>query len=279
MAETAFKTVYRDEYIAGFEQSQSLLRATTVTEFVKEGNTATFLVADTNDAEPVTRGVNGMIPARADNLSQLSATLVEWHDKPRRTKFNIFASQGNGRKIMQDGSIKVINRKIDQDILTQLNTATNDTGTAVEGSLALIAKAVAILGINDVDVEEEDNMFCVMSPAMHAFMMQTKEFASADYVDIKPMNGPIRKMRRWYGINFITHSKVPGVGTAAEKCFIYHRNAIGHAADVDGMDIDADYNREESYYWARTSVFMGSKLLQNSGVVVLNHDGSRYVAS
>lgn len=279
MAETAFKTVYRDEYIAGFEQSQALLRATCVTEFVKDGNTATFLVADTNDAEPVTRGVNGMIPARADNLSQLSATLVEWHDKTRRTKFNIFASQGNGRKIMQDGSIKVINRKIDQDIITQLNTATNDTGTAVEGSVSLVMKSIAILGNNDVDLEEEDNMFGVISPAMRAFLWQTKEFTSGEYVDVKLLSGAIRKVWRALGINWITHSKVPGVATSAEKCFIYHRNAIGHAADMEGMDVAAGYNDEDSYYWSRASVFMGSKLLQNSGVVVINHDGSRYVAS
>lgn len=279
MAETAFQTQYRQEYIAGFEQSQALLRGTVVTEHVRSGNTATFLVADTNDAEPVTRGVNGMIPARADNLSQLSATLVEWHDKPRRTKFNIFGSQGDGRKIMQDGTIKVMNRKIDQDILTQLATATNDTGTAVEGSLSLIMKAIAILGTNDVDLEEEDNIFCIMSPAMRSFMLQVREYTSGEYMDMKLLNGPIRKVWRAMGINWITHSKVSGVGTSAEKCFLYHRNAIGHAVDIEGMDIAAGYNEEDSYYWARTSLFMGSKLLQNSGVVVINHDGSRYVAS
>jgi hypothetical protein len=44
-----------------------------------KGNTATFLVADSGAATAVTRGVNGLIPARADNLTQTSATLVEWH--------------------------------------------------------------------------------------------------------------------------------------------------------------------------------------------------------
>lgn len=279
MADTAFMKQYRQEYIAGFEQSQALLRGCCVTEFVRQGNEAIFLVADTNDAEPVTRGINGMIPARSDNLTQSTATLVEWHDKVRKTKFNAFASQGDARRIMQDGSIKVINRKIDQSVLTQLNTATNDTGTAVEASHSLIMKAITILGNNDVDLEEEDNMFGVISPAMRGFMMQVKEYTNGEYIDVKLLNGPVRKVWRAMGINWITHSKVPGVATAAEKCFIFHRNAIGHAADMEGADISAGYNEEDSYYWARTSVFMGSKLLQNSGVVVINHDGSRYVAS
>jgi hypothetical protein len=36
----------------------------------------------------------------------------------------------------------------------------------------------------------------------------------------------------------------------------------------------ADENREEAYYWARATMHMGVKLLQNSGVVVITHDGS-----
>lgn len=279
MADTAFQKQYRQEYIAGFEQGQSLLRATVTTEIVIKGNEATFLVADTNDNEPVTRGVNGLIPARADNHEQFTATLTEWHDKPRRTNFNIFASQGDGRRIMQDGTIKVMNRKIDQDIITALNTATNDTGTAATGSLGLVAKAITILGNNEVDLEEEDMMFGVITPAMHAYLMQVPAFTSADYVEVKPFSGPARKMRRWYGINWIVHPKLPGRGTSAEKCFLYHKSAIGHAANTDGMNVAAGYNEEDDYYWARSSIFMGSKLLQNPGVVVINHDGSAYVAS
>lgn len=279
MAETAFQKQYRQEFIAGFEFGQSLLRTTTTTEMVRQGNEAIFLVADTNDAEAVTRGVNGLIPSRGDNLNQFTATLVEWHDKPRRTRFNIFGSQGDGRKIMQNGTVKVMNRKVDDTILAELNTATNDTGAATTASLALVAKAKAILGVNDVPVEEEDNMFGVMSPAMEAYLLQDDGYTSADYVDIKPLVGPARKMRRWAGINWMVHSRVPGVGTAAEKCFVYHRSSIGHAADTEALTAIPGYNEEEDYYWARTSLFMGAKLLQNSGVVVINHDGSAMVAS
>lgn len=279
MADSAFQKQYRDEFIAGYEQKQSRFRATGVTEAVIKGSEAIFLVADTGDAEAQTRGLNGMIPGRADNLAQNTCTLTEWHDKTRRTKYNIFASQGDGRRIMQEGTIKVLNRKADSLMITALSAATNDTGAAQTGSLALIAKSVAILGNNDVDVEEEDNMFCAMTPAMHAYMMQVKEFASAEYVDVKPFAGPAQKMRRWYGINFFTSTRLSGIGGAAEKCLMWHRNAIGYAINTGDMEVDADYNREESYYWARASAFMGAKLLQNAGVVVINHDGSQYVAS
>jgi len=97
-------------------------------------------------------------------------------------------------------------------------------------------------------------------------------------VDVKPFNGPVRKMLRWAGVNWVVHSRVPGVGTANEHLFVYHRNSIGHAVNSGDMDVKAGYNEEDDYYWARTSMFMGGSLLQPNGVVVLNHDGSSMVA-
>lgn len=272
MADSAFQKQYRQEFIAGFEQGQSLLRSSVTTEAVIKGNEAVFLVADTGNAEPVTRGLDGNIPSRPDNLNQYTATLVEWHDKPKRTNFNIFASQGDGRRIMQTGTTKVMNRKIDQDIIGQLNTGTQNTGAAAAASLAMVMKARTMLGNSEVDIEELDNMFFVCTPAFMGNLLQVTEFASADYVDIKPLNGPTRRMVRWAGFNWVEHPRLPGRGTNAAKCFAYHRNAIGHAVNTGEMSVNAGYNDEDDYYWARSSIFMGSKLLQNSGVVVVNHD-------
>ena len=277
MANTAFQVQYRQEFVAGFEQSQSLLRSACVTESVIQAQSATFLVADSGGATAVTRGVNGLIPPRADNLNQYSATLTEWHDKPRRTKFNIFASQGDGRRIMQATTMKVMNRKIDNDILGELaNTTTTLNATSETASLSLVMRAQAKLGNNAVDVDEEDNMFFVASYAFRAYLMQIKEFSNAQYVDVKPLNGPVRKMLRWGGFNWIFHPNISGKQTSTEVCFAFHRNGIGHAVNTGEMDIDADYNREDAYYWARASIFMGSKMLQNSGVVKVNHDGSAF---
>lgn len=275
MAETAFQTQYRQEFIKGFEQRQALIRQTVTTEAVIQGNSAVFLVADSNDEEATTRGVNGLIPAKTDNLTQNTATLVEWHDLRRRTRFNIFASQGDGRRIMQMNSMAVINRKMDQDIITELNTATQDTGAAQTGNLALVMRALAILGNEEVPID--GNISGVITPAMLAYLMQTPEFASADYVNNKPFSGQ-PMMFRWANVNWIVHPKLPGKATAAEKCFMYHKDAIGHAVNVGDMSMGIGYDEEQDYSWARASVFMASKLLQNSGVVVLNHDGSAYVA-
>lgn len=276
MSDTAFQTQYRQEFIAGFEQNQSLVRSTVTTEAVIKGSSAVFLVADSGGATAVTRGVNGLIPARADNLTQNTCTLAEWHDLVRKTGYNVFASQGDQRAIMQMTTMGVLNRKMDQDIITELNTATNDTGAATTGSLGLVMHAVTILGNNEVPMD--GNISGLITPAMYAYLMQTKEFASVDYVNNKPFaNG--MTMFRWAGVNWIVHPNLPGKGTSAEKCFVYHRSAIGHAVDTKGLQTPVGYDDEQDYSWARATAFMGSKLLQDDGVVVVNHDGSGFAAA
>jgi len=279
MAATAYQTQYRQEFISAFEQRQSLLSASVTREAVIKGNTATFLVAGSGSASAVTRGVNGLIPARNDDLNQYSATLVEWHDLVQRTGFNLFASQGDGRRIMQETTMGVINRKMDQDILTELSNATQDAGAAATLSLSKVMHAVAILGNADVPVQEEDNMFGIISPAGYAYLMQTKEFASADYVEVKPFAGPIRTYRRWAGINWIMHPNLSGAGGASELCYVYHRAAIGQAVNTGEMDMAVGVHEEQNYSWARCSVFMGSKILQNTGIVKITHDGSGFAAT
>ena len=275
MADTAFQTQYRDEFISGFEQRQSLTRQTVTTEAEVKGNQAVFLVADSDDASASTRGVNGLIPARADNLAQNTATLVEWHDLVRRTSFNLYASQGDGRRIMQETTMGVLNRKVDSDIITALETGTQDTGTAATASLDMAMYALTILGNNAVPMD--GNISALISPAFHAYLMQTKEFASADYIDNKPFSGQ-PMMYRWANVNWIVHPNLTGKGTNAEKCVMYHKNAIGHACDMESIATAAGYEEEQDYSFARATAFMGSKLLQNSGVVIMNHDGSAYAA-
>jgi hypothetical protein len=279
MAETAFQTQYRQEFISAFEMRQSLLRSCTITESVIKGNTATFLVAGSGSAAAVTRGVNGLIPARADDLTQSSATLAEWHDLVRKSGFNVFASQGDQRRIMQETTMAVINRKIDADIIAALDTASIDTGTSDTASLRMVMKSLGALGYADVPLEEENNIFGLITPGFRAYLMETKEFASAEYVDVKPFNGPARKMLRWAGVNWIVHPNLTGAQTSTEKCYLFHRNSIGHAVDTAGLASPVGYDEEQDYSWARASVFMGSKLLQNTGIVQMKHDGSAFSLS
>ena len=276
MADSAFQRMYRQEFISGFEKRQALSRHTVVTETEINGNEATFLVADSGGADAVTRGVNGDIPTRPDNLNQFVAQLKEWHDVPERTNFNLYASQGDGRRIMQETSMGVINRKIDNDIHAALATGTNTWGAAAIATLILITTAKTKLqNAFAAEVAGEDDVFALITPAFHGYLMGINEFTSQDYIKLQPFEN-VSKSRafNWYGINWIVDAGLPGAGTAASSCFMYNKNAVGHACDTESIATFVGYDEKNDKSWARCSTYMGSKLLQNSGVIKMTHDDS-----
>lgn len=282
MSESAFQTQYRQEAIAAFEQQESLLRMSCTTEAVIKGNTAVFLVVGSGGATAVSRGLNGLIPARNDDNDQNSCTLSEWHDLVRKTSFNIFASQGNQRAIMQRTTVGVINRKSDSQIVDELNTGTVTVGAAsATPTFSLFQNARVKL--SNASVPWDNNITFATQPSFLAFMEQAPEFSNMQWVDVKPLagdNNPSWRDRlmsyRWRNVLIIEHPNLPGKATASEKSFLFHKSAIGHAADTAGMNTEVGYNGEQAYSWARASMNMGAKLLQNTGVVVFTTDGTTY---
>jgi hypothetical protein len=287
MAGAAPQVQYKQEFIAGFIQRQSLLRDVVTHESVIKGNQATFLVASSSGTA-VTRGVNGLIPTRDNSNTQVTATLAEKHDLIEMTGFNIFQSQSDQRAIMQMNTMSVINRDIDNVILAELANATLDTGAATTASLTMVSKAKAQLQNNGVPFDGQ--IYACVSAAFMEYLMQIPSFASADYVNVKPfvnfpgLNASNEKAMgqgwyEWNGVKWIVSSLISGAGTSAEECFMFHRNAIGHAVDRGGIDSAIGYEDKQQISWARASVFHGAKILQNTGIVNMNHDGSAFVAT
>lgn len=274
MAESAPMIQYRDELIAGFEQTVSMFELAATTEYMQNGHQAVFCVNDSGNAEAVTRGINGLIPGRGDNNTQYTCQLQEWHDLVTKTGFNIFESQGNQRAAMQRTSTGVIKRKIDDLCIAQLSTATQDTGAAATATISMVERGMTILGRADVPIEEEDNMFCALSPSARGYLKESPQFSSGDYVDVKMFNGASKKMWRWNGCNYFISNRLSGIGTASEKLIMFHRNALGYAAKKDNLNVGVGYDDKQDQYYCRTTLYGGAKILDPSGVVLMIHDGS-----
>jgi hypothetical protein len=280
--ESAFQTQYRDEFIAAFEQRESLLRVTVVTEYEKtKGNTVVFLVAGSGGSEAVSRGLNGLIPARADSNTQNSCTLQEWHDLVRKSGFNIFASQGDQRRIMQETTMGVINRKVDSQITDALAGGSVGVGsTGVVPTIDTIQHAQVKL--QNASVPWDSNISLLAQPSLVSYLEQAPEFSKATYVNVRPWAGEDDNANwrdqpmayRWKNMLVISHPNLSGKATTAEKSYMYHKTAMGHAADKEKMETPVGYNEEQDYSYARASMYMGAKLLQDSGIVVITGDGS-----
>ena len=282
MSDVAFQIQYRQEFVQQFEQHATLLRETVTTEAVIKGNTAVFLVAGSGAASAVSRGINGRIPARSDSLSQLSCTLQEWHDLVRKTGFNVFASQGNQRAVMQMTTMAVLNRKIDDLIVTELATGSVGIGTAAVTIPNVSVFQNARVKLSNAAIPWDSNITLLCQPSFLAYLEQAPEFANAQWVDMRPYgdNPPSWKDKpmayRWRNCLIVEHPNLPGKGTTSESSFLYHKAAIGHALDTAGLQTPVGYFEEQDYSWARATAYMGAKLLQNTGVVVITADGSAY---
>lgn len=275
MSESAFQTQYRNETILGFEKRESLLRKTVTKEAMFSGNTATFLVTDSGGAEAVTRGLNGKIPSRANDDTQFECPLTEWHDKPIATGFNIFASQGQKREQLQVQSMGVINRKIDRDIREGLSATALTAGAAAVATLAKVLKVKTILRNNFAD----GRMHAVITPAFHAELMEIQQFTSADYVQDSKFEGVGKDNAfDWLGCTYVVDADIVGVGTSSAECYFYSDHAIGHACNTDSMETHVGYDAEDDYSFARCSIYMGTKLIQPTGVVKYLHDDSVILA-
>lgn len=283
MADQAFQTQFRQEFVAAFEAKQSLLREVVTNEADVHGNVAVFLVIGSGGAIAQTRGINGLIPSRSDVNTQNSATLSEWHDLVRKTNFNIEASQGNQRAAMQMTTMAVINRKIDDQIITELNAGTVTIGgTGVVPDVSLFQNGR--VKISNASVPWDSNITFLCQPSFLAFLEQAPEFNSADYVDIKVYSGGDNNPSwrdsplayRWRNALIIEHPNLPGKGTTSEKSFLFHRSAIGHAVETNGLETAVGYNQEQAYSYARTSLMMGAKLMQTAGDIIVTTDGTAY---
>ena len=276
-------TAYRSEAIMGFERKGGLLRQSVTTETMKKGSSLVFVVKDSGSATANTRGYDGNIVPRSMNNNQVTLSMSEWHDLPRMTGYNVFTSQdANPRFAMYETAYDVLGRKQDDDIVTALNTATQGpTDTAISDAFRLLMDGVELLGRSNVRTDGGD-IYAVVSHAFMSNLQRVKEFSHAEYVSQKTYDDGVQStnmMWKWNGINIIKFNNLPGVGTATERCFIYHKNAIGHAIDNESFDISVGYNDEQAYSYVRASAFMGAKLLQNSGVKILKHVGNSVSAT
>jgi hypothetical protein len=271
MALNPTQILYRDEYVASFEQRQSYLRDRVTTEAMIKGASAVFLVTGKADTMKE-RGVDGLIPAASEIDTQVTITLKEMHHRATATGFDIFGGQSDRRRILQERGMKAANKEMDDTILTALNATTTNynSGSAITLSYAKLVDIISDLYESEVD---NDGMItCVWSPKTYARILTFAQATSVDYVNSKPLVDSYQAPFRFLGAMHIMHPRVPGVGTSSAKNYVYHKAAIGHAIDTGSIKVDVGYNGEHDYSYARHSIYHGAKILQNAGVIEVTTD-------
>lgn len=272
------QAIYKDQYVEGFEQRQSILRQAVTTDTESRGGSVYFLVADSGGSVAVTRGSNGLIPVQDDNQVQTPITFAEAHHLIRRTGFDIFKAQSNQLQIMRNAGMATINRKIDRVILDAAETGSVTLGAVGAFSKQVANQIVTKLANAHAGEDVEGNLYGLLSPAAWAEASDITSFANSLYSktggntqDGIPVVG---KWVYWEGVYWSRHTGLTGIATSACTCMAWHKAAIGHAIASGTIDAEIDRNKEQDYSWARHTVYQGASKLQNAGIVKFVHDDS-----
>jgi hypothetical protein len=157
----------------------------------------------------------------------------------------------------------VLNRKIDSQIITELNTGTVTIGSsATLPSVSLFQNGRVKL--SNASVPWDSNITLLCQPSFLAYLEQAPEFTNAQYVNLRPYAGQEPSWRdqpmayRWRNALIVEHPGLPGKGTSSEKNFLYHKTPSARRPTRRAQD-PGGYNEEQDYSWARASDVHGGE--------------------
>lgn len=274
---TIGKNQYRDEWIVRFQRGETYLKSAVTRETMTQGNQALFAIQGVAPAMSE-RGVDGRIPSRNRTDTQITIPLVELHTKETRTGFNIFTSQSDIREAMQNAGALTAAREVDDRIITALETATNqfNGGTAITTTFGNMLSIQADLQENDVYAN--DMITFVHTPRSWNRLLSLEEFTSYDFLDRKPLMGDAQAPVYWKGATHMMHTGLPGQGTATASCFAFAKSSVGHAINEGDIQVAIGYDEEDDYSYARHSLFHGTTVLQQEGLIEFIHDDTAAIS-
>lgn len=274
MPESAPQIQFRQQFVNGLGQTETYLRETVTTEANVRGLQATFLIAN-NNATTVSRGLNGDIPYQRNDTTQTTLTLEEDHAAAAQTNFNIETSQGDQSRILQWRNSAAMNRKIDERIVAAIGTTTQVTAAAAAASLNWFSAAREILMAQEVP---RDQITFLITTKAEMQLIRAGQFTSADFVSTRPLemagargNSPAGYYN-FMGTRIIVMPRLPGAGTNAAQCLMYHRDAVGHAYTKGNLDVQSGYDAKQDESWSRVTFYQGARLLLNNGALRVLHD-------
>ena len=255
---------FESEVHTAYQRQGSLLRGTVRTTNSVVGASTTFQKVGKGAAQQKSR--HGKVPTMNIDHTPVECTLVDyyagdWCDKLDELKINI-----DEKMVTAQAGAYALGRTTDTLITTALDEVTTNTASI---NLTQITKATPIgmltaLGARDIKADD-GQLYAAVSWAVWGVLLGFAEFTSADYVDIggQQFKTGVRP-KSWLGVTWIPHSGLPGAASA-RKCYMYHRNAIGHAIGSD-VQTDITWHGDHAAHFINNMMSQGACLIDNDGV-------------
>jgi len=267
----AFVKSYTDDVKDAFQRQGSLLLNTVRYEPNVVGSTHTFYRIGKGTA--TTKARHGKITPMNQTHNALEATLVDfyagdWVDKLDENKISI-----NERQALARGGAFALGRKIDEQIITALDSTTEATVSWTVTSEAAVRNALIEMAeaLWANDVPNDGMAFGLLTPRSWSRAMTVEEFSDSDYIGMENLpfrDGPATnvRMKSWNGINWMMHTGLPGTGTSSADNFVFHQTAVGYAS---GQEISADitWHGDHAAHFVNHMMSGGCVLIEDAGVI------------
>lgn len=187
----------------------------------------------------------------------------EYIDELDQAKFNWSAVSEYSR-----ASGYALGRQTDEIIIGALNAAPagQRIGDAAPGIDATLTKSTIVTiakTLNAADIPLDANRYAVVSPDVHAELLQLTEATSTDFTTTQLlMQGGTPPM--WMGFRWIMHTGLP----TGVRGFFYHNLSVGHAIAQD-VRTEVNYIPEKVSWLVNSYMSMGATIIDPTGVVVL----------
>lgn len=224
-----------------------------------------------------TKARHGVITPMNQDHSQVQAMIEDFYaadyvDRLDEAKTNI-----DERMVIAKGGAWALGRKVDEQIITALDTSANAAHTWVQTSrAALLASLLTyIQRLDDLDVPNDGERYGLLTPRAFASMMAVDQFQSSDWVNSKPLIDGIPTGGRWkeyMGVKWMMHTGLPGAGTATAKTFLWHKDCVGYAtgahakniADNDMVSAIITYVPERDSHFVNHAMSGGGVLIEDA---------------
>jgi hypothetical protein len=290
--DTAFVKDYQADVHHIFQREGGMLRPTVRLKTGIVGTTTTFNKIGKGVA--TTKARHGTITPMNQTHSAPEATLADfyagdWVDKLDEAKTKI-----DERMALAKGGAWALGRKVDNQIITVLDSTSETTITLTVSSYAAILATLLqwCEALDDNDVPNDGGRFGLVTPRFWSQMNTVKEFTSSDWVGANglPMTEGApghQKFKDWNGVKWTNHTDLPGKGTSAAKCFLYHKNSVGYAtgahaenvAENDAVMADITWHGDRASHFVNHAMSGGGALIDTTGVIEGNPNDTTAIAT
>lgn len=277
----AFITAYQADVVEVFQRHGGLLRDAVRMRTGVVGSTATFQKIATGVA--TTKARHGTITPMNQTHTAVSASIVDfyagdWVDRLDLAKTNI-----DERMAIARGGAWALGRKVDNQLITALDTTTETTITiSTANKASLYAKVLEwIEGLDRNDVPNDGQRYGIVTPRLYSQLLTIDSFARASYVGQGPQlplvsGAPVQEMwKDWQNVKWKVHSDCPNRGLSTAKCYVWHKNAIAYAtgahpqnnAESDMVQADITWHGDRAAHFINHMMSGGAVLVDSTGVI------------